>query len=35
MIDADALAGDAAALVAVPSVTGDERTALERLGEMA
>jgi acetylornithine deacetylase len=35
VIDADALAGDAAALVAVPSVTGDERAVLERLGEMA
>ena len=35
MIDPDALARDAAALVAVPSVTGDERAALERLGEMA
>jgi acetylornithine deacetylase len=35
VIDADALARDAAALVAVPSVTGDERAALERLGEMA
>jgi len=31
----DALVRDAAALVAVPSVTGSERTALERLGEMA
>jgi acetylornithine deacetylase len=35
VIDADALARDAAALVAVPSATGDERAALERLGEMA
>jgi acetylornithine deacetylase len=35
VIDADALARDAAALVAVPSVTGDERAALERLGELA
>jgi acetylornithine deacetylase len=35
VIDADALARDAAALVAVPSATGDERSALERLGEMA
>ena len=33
MIDPDALARDAAALVAVPSETGDERAALERLGE--
>jgi acetylornithine deacetylase len=31
----EALARDAAALVAVPSVTGDERAALERLGELA
>jgi len=35
VIDADALARDTAALVAVPSVTGDERAVLERLGEMA
>jgi acetylornithine deacetylase len=35
VIDAQALARDAAALVAVPSVTGDERAALERLGELA
>jgi acetylornithine deacetylase len=35
VIDAEALARDAAALVAVPSPTGDERAALERLGSMA
>ena len=35
MIDPDALARDTAALVRVPSVTGDERAALERLGELA
>jgi acetylornithine deacetylase len=35
VIDAVALARDAAALVTVPSVTGDERAVLERLGEMA
>ncbi len=35
MIDPAALARDAAALVSVPSVTGDERAALERLGELA
>jgi acetylornithine deacetylase len=35
VIDPGALARDAAALVAVPSQTGDERAALERLGEMA
>ena len=35
MIDRDALAGDAAALVRVPSVTGEERAVLERLGELA
>ena len=35
MIDARALARDAAALVAVPSVTGDERAALVRLAELA
>jgi acetylornithine deacetylase len=34
-LDADALARDVAALVAVPSVTGDERAALERLAELA
>src|SRR4051794_34328396 len=34
-LDAEALAGDVAALVAVPSVTGDERAALERLAGMA
>lgn len=34
-IDPDALALDTAALVRVPSVTGDERAALERLGELA
>jgi len=31
-LDAEALARDVAALVRVPSVTGDERAALERLG---
>jgi acetylornithine deacetylase len=35
VIDADALVRDASALVQVPSVTGDERAALERLGELA
>ena len=35
MIDAAAIARDTAALVQVPSVTGDERAALERLGELA
>ncbi len=35
MIDRDALAHDAAALVRVPSVTGEERAVLERLGELA
>ena len=35
MIDATALARDTAALVQVPSITGDERAALERLGELA
>ena len=35
MIDAEALVRDTAALVSVPSVTGDERAALERLGELA
>jgi acetylornithine deacetylase len=34
-LDAEALARDVAALVQVPSVTGDERAALERLGELA
>jgi acetylornithine deacetylase len=34
-LDADALARDVAALVQVPSVTGDERAALERLAELA
>lgn len=33
--DPAALARDVAALTQVPSVTGDERAALERLGEMA
>jgi acetylornithine deacetylase len=35
VIDARALARDAAALVQVPSVTGDERAALELLAELA
>ena len=35
MIDARALARDAAALVRVPSVTGDERAALALLAEQA
>jgi acetylornithine deacetylase len=35
VIDAQALARDAAALVEVPSVTGDERAALARLAELA
>jgi acetylornithine deacetylase len=35
VIDPRALARDAAALVAVPSVTGDERAAFERLAELA
>jgi acetylornithine deacetylase len=35
VIDPQALPRDAAALVAVPSATGDERGALERLGELA
>ena len=35
MIDPAAVARDAAALVSVPSVTGDERAARERLGELA
>ena len=34
MIDAAALARDTAAVVQVPSITGDERAALERLGEL-
>ena len=34
-MDGDALARDAAELVRVPSVTGDERAVLERLGELA
>jgi acetylornithine deacetylase len=34
-LDGEALARDAAALVQVPSVTGDERAALERLAELA
>ncbi|MEA2248844.1 MAG: acetylornithine deacetylase, partial [Solirubrobacteraceae bacterium] len=34
-VDAASLARDVAALVQVPSVTGDERAALERLGELA
>src|SRR4051812_7774861 len=34
-LDPDALARDAAALVQAPSVTGDERYALERLAELA
>jgi acetylornithine deacetylase len=35
VIDPRALAGDAAALVQVPSATGDERAVLERLAELA
>ena len=35
MIDARALAADAAALVQVPSVTGEERGVLERLAALA
>jgi len=35
VIDRDALVHDAAALVQVPSVTGEERAALQRLGELA
>jgi acetylornithine deacetylase len=35
VIDADAIARDTAALVQAPSLTGDERPALERLGELA
>src|SRR5919202_6987645 len=34
-LDAAAIARDAGALVEVPSVTGDERAALERLAELA
>ena len=34
-LDVDALARDASALVRIPSVTGDERAALERLAEQA
>jgi acetylornithine deacetylase len=34
-LDSGAIARDASALVQVPSVTGDERAALERLGELA
>jgi acetylornithine deacetylase len=34
-LDAEALARDAAALVQVPSVTGEERAVLERLAELA
>lgn len=34
-VDPGALARDTGALVSVPSVTGDERAALERLGELA
>src|SRR4051812_39639485 len=34
-LDAAALARDASALVQVPSVTGDERAALERLADLA
>src|SRR3954451_24426072 len=34
-LDAAALARDVAALVAVPSITGDERAGLERLAELA
>jgi acetylornithine deacetylase len=34
-IDADALVHDAAALVRIPSVTGDERPVLEQLAELA
>jgi acetylornithine deacetylase len=35
VLDPDALARDAAALVRIPSVTGDERPALEALAELA
>jgi acetylornithine deacetylase len=34
-LDVAAIARDAGALVQVPSVTGDERAALERLAELA
>jgi acetylornithine deacetylase len=34
-LDPDALARDAASLVRIPSVTGDERPALEALAELA
>jgi acetylornithine deacetylase len=34
-VDADALAADVAALVQVPSLTGDERAAVERFAELA
>ena len=34
-LDAEALLGDAAALLRVPSVTGQERPALEALAELA
>ena len=34
-LDPDALSRDTAGLVAIPSVTGDERAVLERLGELA
>ena len=34
-LDPEGLARDASALVQVPSVTGDERAALERLAEQA
>ena len=34
-LDADALAADVAALVRIPSVTGEERPALARLAERA
>src|SRR3712207_1890225 len=34
-IDPDALAADVAALVQVPSLTGDERAAVERFAELA
>jgi acetylornithine deacetylase len=34
-LDEDALVADAAALVQVPSVTGDERAAVERFGKLA
>ncbi len=35
LLDADAIAADTGALVATPSLTGDERAALERLAEIA